>query len=584
MNGLNKSHQQHAGELYVQRMRKVPSRVSASLADAIHDQMPSPLVEFYRGLRCLPLGTLDARGRPWATLLCNPETTAPTSERLRLRARVNVDDPFIEAVLSPTNTARLFAGVAIDFAQRTRVKLGGVVDAATLDPADTLTLELRANEHMGNCPKYITVRQLRPLRRTPRTTALANTLSPAAVELLQRASTLFVATRHVDRDPRETDMGFNHRGGPPGFLRSFEDERGAHLVLPDYSGNRFYQSLGNVESDPVMGLAVPDFETGALLQVTGRARNLFDDEAARLMPGATLVTVLSVDEAYLTDGALDLELVGAEQLSPYNPRSRPLAHELPSDRKELDLKATLIDITAESKRISTFTFALSEPAEVVPGGHAIFDFSDQVKTGYQHMNSLYPQSLNDDHVRAFTVSKLSPDRRQLSITVKKAGLVSGYLHALSSRRDPPVEVSLKGFGGTFTCFEQGHAMPHMLWVAGGVGITPFLAMHRALRDSGRPLPEIELFYACRQDEIELIRELTDLEVRVFDSKALVQPAAVERRQFHRRRLTQADFQDLPLLERATVFVCGPPGFTADVTAWLEPRVDPSRLRFERFGY
>ena len=585
MASIRKSHRQHEGELRVQAMRQTPPQLTEMIRGAIQDEMSRQHAAFYGGLRYLPLGVADERGRLWATVLCNPETTAESSELLKVRARVNPGDPFVQAACSRPLIAgaRQFAGVAIDFTTRSRVKIAGMVEAATLE-GETLTLALRANEQMGNCPKYITVRDLRPTERTPRTTALGAKLSAPAREVLKEASTIFVATRHTSSDPRESDMGFNHRGGPKGFLRYFEDARGAHLVLPDYSGNRFYQSLGNVESDPVMGIAVPDFASGALLQVTGRARNLFDDEAAGVMPGASLVTLVTIDEAFLTSDALDLELVGGEQLSPYNPKLRLLASETPSDQRTSAMKATLASITKESALVSTFTFALPATADVVPGGHAIFDFAGRFDRSYQHMNEHDPQSLNDDYVRTFTVSKVSPDRRQISITVKKSGVISSYLHSLAVRNHAPVELDLRGFGGTFTCYEEGRALPQMLWVAGGVGITPFLAMYRALRDSGQPMPAIELFYSCRLDEIELIHEMTDIDVKIFDSKTNAVDRPVGSRELHRRRLRAADFDDVAMLDRATVFVCGPDGYMADVRSWLEPRVEPARLRFESFGF
>ena len=583
MNSIRKSHRQHEGELRVQARRQAPPELSAFIHGAIHDEMSRKHVEYYRQLRYLPMGVSGSDGKLWATVLCNPETSAEGGELLKVAARVNPEDPFVRAVCAPSDGARHFAGVAIDFTNRSRIKVAGSVESATLE-GHTLSLTLRANEHMGNCPKYITVRELRPTRRSPRTEPLHATLSSEAKALLRHASTIFVATRHSDDDPRESDMGFNHRGGPRGFLRVLEDDQGAHLVLPDYSGNRFYQSLGNVETDPVMGVAVPDFSSGALLQVSGRARNLFDDEAARVMPGATLVTLISIEEAFLSHDALDLELVGDEQLSPYNPRLRLLASETPSDPQAPRVKATLVGITKEATNISTFTFGLPAPAELVPGGHAIFDFSDRVERSYQHMNDRDPQSLNDDYVRSFTVSKVSPDRRQISITVKKSGVVSSYLHSLPSVGAGPVDIDLKGFGGTFTCFERGRAIPHMLWVAGGVGITPFLAMCRALRDSDQAMPEIVLSYSCRRDEIDLVREMTEIDVRVFDSKAAVDRPPVGVRELHRRRVRASDFDDQDLLDRATVFVCGPDGFMADVRSWIEPRVDPARLRFESFDF
>ncbi|HEY0252070.1 MAG TPA: hypothetical protein VGC41_11115, partial [Kofleriaceae bacterium] len=170
--------------------------------------------------------------------------------------------------------------------------------------------------------------------------------------------------------------------------------------------------------------------------------------------------------------------------------------------------------------------------------------------------------------------RVSSDRRQISITVKKAGFVSSYLHSLANRR---VEVDVLGFGGSFDAFENGHPLPRMLWIAGGVGITPFLAMYRALRASGEPMPDIELFYACRLDEADLVRELTGITIHIFDSKA--PPDS----QVNRRRIRAEDF-DAVTLDGATVFVCGPESFMEDVRSWIEPKVDPARLRFEHFNF
>ncbi|HEY0253071.1 MAG TPA: pyridoxamine 5'-phosphate oxidase family protein, partial [Kofleriaceae bacterium] len=263
-----KTHRQHAGELLVQARRHVPAELTETIGGAIHDEMTRQHVAYYGRLQFLPVGVADEHGRLWATILCNPETRAASSELLIVTARVDPLDPFVRAVCAPVSGTRQFAGVAVDFTTRSRVKIGGTVDAATLD-GETLYLTLRTNEHMGNCPKYITVRALHPTLRTPVVTILGAKLSEPARDVLRQASTIFIATMHSDRDPGESDMSFNHRGGPKGFLRYFEDESGAHLVLPDYSGNRYYQSLGNVETDPVMAIAVPDFATGTLLQVSG---------------------------------------------------------------------------------------------------------------------------------------------------------------------------------------------------------------------------------------------------------------------------------------------------------------------------
>ena len=100
------------------------------------------------------------------------------------------------------------------------------------------------------------------------------------------------------------------------------------MVLPDFSGNRFYQSLGNVESDGVAGLLVADFTRGDLLQLTGTAENLYGADAAAVMPRVTLALRIRVTGAVLMQGGLNLEMASEEVMSPYNPPVRYLASEI----------------------------------------------------------------------------------------------------------------------------------------------------------------------------------------------------------------------------------------------------------------
>ena len=75
-------------------------------------------------------------------------------------------------------------------------------------------------------------------------------------ELIARADTFFIATAVAD------GADVSHRGGKPGFLRLEED--GA-LSWPDYAGNNFFNTLGNIEANSAAGLLIPDWETGRVL-------------------------------------------------------------------------------------------------------------------------------------------------------------------------------------------------------------------------------------------------------------------------------------------------------------------------------
>ncbi|MDO6575566.1 pyridoxamine 5'-phosphate oxidase family protein, partial [Staphylococcus pasteuri_A] len=53
-----------------------------------------------------------------------------------------------------------------------------------------------------------------------------------------------------------------------GFVRVVGPNR---LRIPDYTGNNFFNTIGNLLEDPCIGLLFVDFASGGLLHVTGRA-------------------------------------------------------------------------------------------------------------------------------------------------------------------------------------------------------------------------------------------------------------------------------------------------------------------------
>jgi hypothetical protein len=50
----------------------------------------------------------------------------------------------------------------------------------------------------------------------------------------------------------------SHRGGLPGFVRVQGDE----LTIPDFRGNRYFNTLGNLIAEPRASLLFIDFEKG----------------------------------------------------------------------------------------------------------------------------------------------------------------------------------------------------------------------------------------------------------------------------------------------------------------------------------
>jgi ferredoxin-NADP reductase/predicted pyridoxine 5'-phosphate oxidase superfamily flavin-nucleotide-binding protein len=605
-----KPHYQHEGELYVQKRRHVPSDTHTVVARIIDDDMPDQHSEFFTHLSYFSISTIDADGRPWATMIVGSPTTlihAVSKMQLNVSAVLPEGDPFVSSVISTNHaTCRYFAGVGVDFSNRRRNKVSGFITAADVID-NTLNMSLITNESLGNCPKYITIRKLEYHKRNPQIGADHRnadniSLNQECRNIINQASTIILATRHTSNVSDNTsDLGLNQRGGPPGFVRVYEENGNTYIVIPDFSGNRFYQSLGNIQTDRVAGVAFPCFTTGDMLHVTGIAENIYDDEAERIMPRVTLITRIKLTGHVWIKEAINLKLLAPEQYSPYNPPVRYLAIELEKmgkPAKTADSGATLVDIKKLTQHISRFTFELEEKASFKPGGFVILDFSHLIGRTYRHMNDDNPQSINDDYVRTWTISSSPPfdpntntfqATNKVSCTIKHApkGVMSSLLHSRSVNQQPPLYVKFVGVGGEFTCFDESNQAPQkILFIGGGVGFTPFLAMFEALSQTKQKV-DIVVLFAGRGDEIDLLNDFISSpivsSISIFDSTGVNAPNESGSLKIYNRRIQSSDLINVSDVTNRHTYICGPAQFMADVDSWLEEAgVKPNQIKKESF--
>jgi predicted pyridoxine 5'-phosphate oxidase superfamily flavin-nucleotide-binding protein len=66
-----------------------------------------------------------------------------------------------------------------------------------------------------------------------------------------------------------------HRGGPPGFVHVLNDKA---LAFADFSGNRQYISVGNLQNDNRVSLFFMDYQNQTRLKLLGRARLIGEEE------------------------------------------------------------------------------------------------------------------------------------------------------------------------------------------------------------------------------------------------------------------------------------------------------------------
>jgi predicted pyridoxine 5'-phosphate oxidase superfamily flavin-nucleotide-binding protein len=118
-------------------------------------------------------------------------------------------------------------------------------------------------------------------------------LDAATTAIVRSADTFFVAT-HAAADLRSGGSDVSHRGGRPGFVRV--DDNGGTITWPDFSGNRYFNTLGNMALDARSGLVFADFTNGDLLHVTGLADIVWEADELRAFQGAERLVRLQVHE------------------------------------------------------------------------------------------------------------------------------------------------------------------------------------------------------------------------------------------------------------------------------------------------
>jgi predicted pyridoxine 5'-phosphate oxidase superfamily flavin-nucleotide-binding protein len=286
----------HAGEIEVQTrlgVRADAERVGGIVASEI----PAAFRPLLRGQRMAVAASLDERGRPWASLLTGPGgfIQAIDDHLLRLAVVPPLDQPLTANLRSRPELGLL----VIDPRTRRRLRFNG---RGLLTPDGVFLL---VDEVYGNCPKYIQKRRLVGDSAASAVTVRRSTSLDARTRaLVARSDTFFIASAHPGGG-----ADASHRGGRPGFVRVLDDTT---LEFPDYPGNNMFNTLGNLLGHPRAGLLFVDFEKGDLVQLTGRARVLWEP--------ATAVRV-AIEEVLETPGASSLRFELVEP-SPVNP---PLA-------------------------------------------------------------------------------------------------------------------------------------------------------------------------------------------------------------------------------------------------------------------
>jgi predicted ferric reductase len=173
---------------------------------------------------------------------------------------------------------------------------------------------------------------------------------------------------------------------------------------------------------------------------------------------------------------------------------------------------------------------LKNPITFIPGQYIVIRFDQE--------------SLEEPHPFSLTSSN---SQQNISIAVKALGDFTSELRNLK----PQVTATIEGpYGG----FSHLHAKSKkQVWIAGGIGITPFLSMARSIKDTKDKSYQIDLYYSCKKkEEAVFLSELQDVVNDLPDFRIICVLTDIEG-YLSAERISQTS-QDL---NDKDIFLCGP---------------------------
>jgi predicted pyridoxine 5'-phosphate oxidase superfamily flavin-nucleotide-binding protein len=305
----------HAGEQAAQQRAGVREVAESMGRRGIRRFMPEQHREFFAAQPFVVIGGADASGQPWATLRAGAPgfVSSPDANTLRIDGGVLAGDPLDAS----WREGALLGALGIEPRTRRRNRVNGVVRSV-----ESGALQVEVMQSFGNCPKYIQSRTPFFVERDGAVTRaqpeIATHLSQADRDLLASADAFFIASANLsEKAGAGKGVDVSHRGGAPGFVRV---DDATTLTTPDYSGNRFFNTIGNLVHDPRAGLLFIDFASGDLLYLAVRAEIIWDGDEVAAFAGAQRLVRFYVNEVRRSRGALPFRWSEAELAPQFLPK------------------------------------------------------------------------------------------------------------------------------------------------------------------------------------------------------------------------------------------------------------------------
>ncbi|MEH6445826.1 MAG: pyridoxamine 5'-phosphate oxidase family protein [Oceanospirillaceae bacterium] len=299
----------HKGEIAAQTRVGMHEKMAAVGKKFIRPFLLQQHRDFYSQLPFIIVAACDENGLPWVTMLTGSELTENTSPQeasfitsddeyhLQFKTQLTPGDALDKALVKGASLGL----IGIELASKRRNRVNGVLSEVHSD-----SMVFKVSQSFGNCPQYILPRNWHIKAQQPSLKVeYHHQLTDDMQQWIANTDTLFIGSGYSQSsaDEHSAAMDASHRGGAAGFVKVVNDKE---LILPDYRGNNFFNTIGNIMLNPKIGLLFVDFATGSLLQITARAQIDWDLPKAEQFEGALRLVRIEIDKIVLLQNAKSL--------------------------------------------------------------------------------------------------------------------------------------------------------------------------------------------------------------------------------------------------------------------------------------
>jgi ferredoxin-NADP reductase/predicted pyridoxine 5'-phosphate oxidase superfamily flavin-nucleotide-binding protein len=311
-------------------------------------------------------------------------------------------------------------------------------------------------------------------------------LSPREVEFIAARDSFYQGTVGENGWPY-----VQHRGGPTGFLRVLGPKT---IGYADFSGNRQYISVGNLDGDDRVSLFLMDYPAQRRLKIWGRARLVDEDKepdlVARLespdyrarVERGVIITVEAFDwncPKYITPRFTEREvrgLIGERGLA-----AEPVATAA-ATTVEIGsgaLKLVITGMRQLTPRVRAYELRAPDRSELPPA------------TPGAHLTVPVRLADGSEVTRQYSLTSLPLRRDRYEIAVLREEDGRGGSATIHATWQIGTQLALDHPVNQFPLHDDDR---HAVLIAGGIGITPIRAMAQALKARGA---SFELHYSGR---------------------------------------------------------------------------------------